>query len=211
MTQSKTLGIQQRIPLYVLGEALKEYLAAGVVDEQHIKEMLQADYAGENRIKKSYNQIASVIDRNELTPFINEHSDEIALALASPTDRPLILTALICGRYPFCYHVAKVFAKQFRQQDTISAQLLDKLIAETYGFNKSTQNSRNCAVPQMIEAGLIKRDKPALFESAEPVTPTHQVTIDLWKEAFFVNEPLRDREDEENLYFEPFLRYIKFI
>ncbi len=211
MTQSKTLGIQQRIPLYVLGEALKEYLAAGVVDEQHIKEMLQADYAGENRIKKSYNQIASVIDRNELTPFINEHKDEIALALTSPTDRPLILTALICGRYPFCYHVAKVFAKQFRQQDTISAQLLDKLIAETYGFNKSTQNSRNCAVPQMIEAGLIKRDKPALFESTEPVTPTHQVTIDLWKEAFFVNEPLRDREDEENLYFEPFLRYIKFI
>lgn len=52
MIQNKTLGIQQRIPLYVLDEALKEYLAAGVVDEQHIKEMLQADYAGENRIKK---------------------------------------------------------------------------------------------------------------------------------------------------------------
>lgn len=211
MIQNKTLGIQQRIPLYVLGEALKEYLATGAVDEQHIKEMLQADYAGENRIKKSLNQIASVIDRTALTPFINEHKDEIAAAMASTTDRPLILIALICGRYPFCYHVAKVFAKQFRQQDTISAQLLDKLIAETYGYNKSTQNSRNCAVPQMLEAGLIKRDKPALFEPTEAIAPNHQVTIDLWKEAFFANEPLCDREDEESYIFEPFFRYIKFI
>ena len=209
MIQNKILGIQQRIPLYVLGEALKQYLADGTINEQHIKEMLQADYAGENRIKKSYNQIASVIERSPLTPYVNQNKEQISAALVSSIDRPLIMIALICGRYHFCYQVAKLFAKQFRQQDTISAQVLDKLIADVYGYNKSTQNSRNCAVPQMIEAGLIKREKPAVFEPIEPISPIHQITIDLWKEAFFVNEELYDRENEENLYFEPFFRYLK--
>ena len=211
MIQNKTLGIQQRIPLYVLKEALLAFLNDGTVDEENIRQMLQADYAGENRLKKSFNQINSVITKNPLTPFIQEHAAGLINALKSSTDHPLIVTAMICGRYHFCYQVAKILAKQFRQQDVVPSQLLDKLISEIYGYNKSTQNSRNCAVPQLIEAGLILRNQPALYEAAEPVTPSHQVTIDLWKEAFFANEPLYNRENEEDLAFEPFFRYIKLL
>ena len=211
MIQNKKLGIQQRIPLYVLGEALKSYTKERTIDEQAIKQMLRADYAGENRIQKSFNQIKSVIINSPLTTFVDSHLDEIHSALDNNSDKPLILTALICGRYHFCYQVAKMLAKQFRQQDVIPSQLLDKLIADVYGFNKSTQNSRNCAVPQMIEAGLLLRNQSALYEQAETIAPNHQITIDLWKEAFFANEELYDRSNEEDLYFEPFFRYIKFV
>lgn len=211
MIQNKILGIQQRIPLFVLKEALLAFISDGTVDVNNIKQMLQADYAGENRIKKTYNQVNSVITNSPLTPFIQEHGAQLADAVKSATDQPLILTALICGRYHFCYQVAKILAKQFRQQDIVSSQLLDKLISEIYGYNKSTQNSRNCAVPQLIEAGLIARPQPAMYEAVDPIAPVNQVTIDLWKEAFFANEPLFNRENEEDLFFEPFFRYIKLL
>jgi len=123
----------------------------------------------------------------------------------------LILTAVICGRYHFAYQLAKIFAKQFRQQDVISTKLLHSLVADIYGMNVSTKNTLNSVVPQMIEAGIIKRDKPGQFEPTEAIAPNHQVTIDLWKEAFFANEPLCDRDDEESYIFEPFFRYIKFV
>lgn len=209
MIQNKILGIFIRIPLYVLGESFKDYLNGNDLDEDKITQLLQADYIGWKSKKFAREHIISAIKNSPLTPFFDEHKEELLAALNSNADRSLIMSAIICGRFHFAYQLAKIFAKQFRQQDIVSGQVIDKLVADIYGFNVSTKNSRNCVVPQMIEAGLINRTRPGVFEATEPIAPNHQVTIDLWKEAFFANEELYDRSNEEDLYFEPFFRYIK--
>lgn len=206
--QRKTLGIQQRIPLDILLIALQEELTEGI-NEVRLKELLQSEYKGSNRIKKSINQIKSVVSKNNPLMFLlHDNKEETLLALESKTDKNLILTALICSRYPFCYDLLVIFGKQFRLQDEVNKALLSKLIGSKYGFNRSCENSTYCAIPQFSEAELIMRSKVATYAMLEPQKIQHEITWEIWKECFFVNEPLYNREETENLSFEPFFRFV---
>ena len=37
----------------------------------------------------------------------------------------------------------------------------------------------------------------------------YAVTLDLWKESFFINEPLYNREEQDEILFEPYFKYIR--
>lgn len=205
----KTLGIQQRIPLDILLIALQDELKNGI-DEVRLKELLQSEYKGSNRINKSVNQIKSVVSsKNPLMLLLNENREETLLALQSKTDKNLILTALICSRYSFCYDLLVIIGKQFRLQDEIGKTLLTNLIGSKYGFNKSCENSTYCAIPQFIEAEIISRSKTATYEMLAPQKISNEITWQIWKECFFINEPLYNREETESLSFEPFFKFVE--
>lgn len=183
--QHKTLGIQQRIPLDILFTALQEELQDGL-DEVRLKELLQSEYRGSNRVNKSLNQIKSVISsKNPLMRLLNDHKKETLLALQSKSDKNLILTALICSRYSFCYDLLSIFGKQLRLQDEVGKPLLTNLIGVKYGFNRSCENSTYCAIPQFIEAEIISRSKSATYTMQEPQAIQHPITWEIWKECFF--------------------------
>lgn len=206
--QHKTLGIQQRIPLDILLISLQDELIKGI-DEVRLKELIQSEYKGENRVNKSINQLKSVVsNKNPLMLFLNENKEETLLALQSKTDKNLILTALICSRYSFCYDLLVLLGKQFRLQDEINKSLLNNLIGAKYGLNKSCENSTYCAIPQFIEAEMIIRSKVATYEMLQPQKAQHEITWQIWKECFFINEPLYNREETENLSFEPFFKFV---
>lgn len=206
--QHKTLGIQQRIPLDILFTALQDELKESL-DEVRLKELLQSEYRGSNRVNKSFNQIKSVVsNKNPLMSLLNEHKKETLLALQSKSDKNLILTALICTRYSFCYDLLVIFGKQLRLQDEVGKTLLTNLIGANYGFNRSCENSTYCAIPQFIEAELIFRSTAATYIMQEPQAIQHPITWEIWKECFFINEPLYNREETENLSFEPFFRFV---
>ncbi|HHU27163.1 MAG TPA: hypothetical protein GXZ56_11190 [Bacteroidales bacterium] len=208
--QNKTLGIQQRIPLDILLIALQDELTGGV-NEVRLRELLQSEYKGANRVNKSINQIKSVVsEKNKLMTLVNENKEETLLALQTKSDRNLILTALICSRYSFCYDLLVIFGKQFRLQDEISKPLLTKLIGAKYGFNRSCENSTYCAIPQFNEAELITRSKVGVYEMLTPQKIQNDITWQIWKECFFINEPLYNREETENLSFEPFFKFVIF-
>lgn len=206
--QYKTLGIQQRIPLDILLIALQDELQRGL-DEVRLKELIQSEYKGANRVNKSINQIKSVLsNKNSLMVLINENREKVLFALQSKPDKNLILTALICSRYSFCYDLLNVFGKQFRLQDDINKTLLTNLIGAKYGSNRSCENSTYCAIPQYIEAELIVRSKKAAYEMLPPQVIQHEITWHIWKECFFINEPLYNREDTDSLSFEPFFKFV---
>ena len=208
METPNKLGIQQRIPLHILGIALEDYLHDRF-DENYIKELLHAEYVGVNRQKKSLIQIKSVITKNQLTSFLINNKQSLLIALNNKTDRNIILTALICGRYPFCYYVLTTMGKLFRMQDLVSSDLIQRQIGQKYGNNKSCLNSLYCAIPQMIETNMFARPQARSYEISEPQMITHKVTWKIWKECFYVNNPLYNRDDTESLSFEPFFRFIK--
>lgn len=206
--QYKTLGIQQRIPLDILLIALQDELQRGL-DEVRLKELIQSEYKGANRVNKSINQIKSVLsNKNTLMFLINENREKVLFALQSKPDKNLILSALICSRYSFCYDLLNVFGKQFRLQDDINKTLLTNLIGAKYGSNRSCENSTYCAIPQYIEAELIVRSKKAAYEMLPPQVIQHEITWHIWKECFFINEPLYNREDTDSLSFEPFFKFV---
>ena len=140
--------------------------------------------------------------------LINENREKVLFALQSKPDKNLILSALICSRYSFCYDLLNVFGKQFRLQDDINKTLLTNLIGAKYGSNRSCENSTYCAIPQYIEAELIVRSKKAAYEMLPPQVIQHEITWHIWKECFFINEPLYNREDTDSLSFEPFFKFV---
>ncbi len=203
----KALGLHQRIPMDILLEAFKAELKDDL-DLERISELINTEYAGENRQKKGFNQVKTTLTDNALVVYCKGRKDEVISALQSPADRNLILSAVIAARYPFCYDLFCVLAKQFRLQDEVNKNLILRMIAAKYGANKSVYNVQINAVAQMLEACLITRAKVGVYMFAQPQKPAHSITYDVWRESYFINEPLVSREDAEGVTFEPYFRYL---
>lgn len=205
----KSLGLHQRIPMDILLEAFR----AELNDEQDLErlsQLINTEYAGENRQKKGFRQVKTTLADNPIVTLCKDRRDEVLAALKSEPDRNLILSALIVARYPFCYDLFCLLAKQFRLQDYINTDLILRMLGTKYGANKSVYNVQINTVAQMLEAKLLNRAKVGVYEFADAQKPVHKVTLDLWKECYFVNEPLTSREDEETILFEPFFKYINY-
>lgn len=205
---SKTLCNQKRIPLDIMTLALERMLR-GENDEAYIEELLFAQFQSHDRARKTRSAIFGILERGPMTDYLMRHAPSLLAALKSPNDRSLILIALCCARYGFCYDIAVTMSNQFRVNETVSREMLDKRISAKYGLNKSVRNATDCAVPQMVEAGLLRRIKPGIYESVPPMSFQYAVTLDLWKESFFINEPLYNREEQDEILFEPYFKYIR--
>ena len=206
----KSLGLHQRIPMDILLEAFR----AELNDEQDLERLSQlvnTEYAGENRQKKGFRQVKTTLAGNMLVPLAKEHKAEVLTALKSVPDRNLILSALMVARYPVCYDTYCLMAKQFRLQDEINRDLIVRMLGAKYGANKSVQNVQINVVAQMLECELIQRSKVGVYAYAEPQKPVHPITLRLWQESYFINEPLANREDTESVMFEPYFRYIQYV
>ena len=204
----KSLGLHQRIPMDILLEALR----AELNDEQDLERLSQlvnTEYAGENRQKKGFRQIKTTLAGNPLVTFAKEHRDEVLTALKSIPDRHLILSAILVARYPICYDVFCILSKQFRLQDEINTDLILRLLGAKYGANKSVYNVQINVVAQMLECGLINRVKTGVYSYMDPIKPIYAITYKMWQESYYLNEPLANREDTESVMFEPYFRYIQ--
>jgi hypothetical protein len=60
----------------------------------------------------------------------------------------------------------------------------------------------------MLEAQLFSRPVAGEYAYAEPQSPAHKITWELWKESYYVNEPLTIREGDDYM-FHPYFRFIK--
>ena len=195
-------------------DILLEALRAELNEEQDLERLSQlvnTEYAGENRQKKGFRQVKTTLAGNPLVSFAKERKDEVMAALKSVPDRNLILSAVMVARYPVCYDTYCLMAKQFRLQDEISRDLIIRMLGTKYGANKSVQNVQINVTAQMVECGLIKRDKMGVYAYAEPQRPLYPITHQMWQESYFLNEPLANREDTESVLFEPFFKYLKIV
>lgn len=193
----------------ILLEAFKAEIC-GEQDLERLSELINTEYAGENRQKKGFRQVKTTLAGNPIVEISKSRKDEVLAALKSSADRNLILSAVIAARYQICYDIFNLLSKQFRLQDEINTDLILRMLGSKYGANKSVYNVQINTVAQMLEASLIKRVKIGVYEFGEPQKPLHPITIDLWRESYFVNEPLANKEDTESILFEPYFRYIKF-
>lgn len=201
------IGFNQRLPLDVTADALRMCLE-DCWDDQCLWETLHTEYKGENRIKKAIAELKTTVMRSVMMPMLKENKDAVLTALKNKDDRNIILTAIVNARSPFCYDVTNALASQFRLQDEINTDLLTRLVGKKYGYNKSILNTLYRVIPQLIEGGLLVRPKTGLFHSAPTIHVTYDITKSIWRESFFVNNPLWNRENTEDLIFEPYFRFL---
>lgn len=204
---NKSVAIKQRIPIDALHNAFSLYIR-GYYDRQIVKEQLAITYQGQTALKEVESQINSIVTNSPMDSFIKEHTSEILAALNSGSDREVVLVALIAARYPFCYQLLCAFASQFRLQDEVNTALMKRIIGNTYGLNVKIDKAFHSVLSSMVEANMITKIKDGLYG----VSPTHKasydITNEMWRESFYVNNPLWNRENTEDLIFEPYFRFI---
>lgn len=158
-----TIGINQRIPIEMIEQALKAVLD-NRYDDDYGAELARMEYNGENRIKKAVKVINRITKTNVLMPYLMENADKVKLALKNPDDKGIICISLVNVAYPFCYDVTTVLARYFHAQKEIGTPLITSKLSSKYGTNRSLPNGLYCILPMLIDAGFIVRPKAGFYQ-----------------------------------------------
>ncbi len=208
MTQDKKISIHAKVPVLPFIEAIREYLTSGDLDNDRITEMLAGYFTGDYVRHRSLLHITASIKNPSLSEFFANRKDEILASLSNERESRFICFALMCARYRFAYDIAVELAKLFRLQDLVSKEYLKKSIGKEYGYNESVRRSLDYFIIICEDANVVSRPIKYTFQQEPPLKPQFQSTIELWKLTYKINEPLADVEDNPDLPFEPFFRYL---
>jgi len=196
------IGINQRIPINIIELAL---LAAfrEEASPEYFAELAGTEYTGENRIKKAVTVIGHLTQKNPLFPYLYEHRDMMTVAMKNKSDRPLLMSAVICAAYPFGYDTLALLGKHFHVQDQVSTALITQKMSEKYGSNRSLFNALYCVLPMFIETGILVRPKPSIYERCKTLKSS-DFALQVYKQAFLINNPVLSEDDdvESNPFFE---------
>lgn len=199
-----TIGINQRIPIEMIEQALKAVLD-NRYDDDYGAELARMEYNGENRIKKAVKVINRITKTNVLIPYLMENADKVKMALKNPDDKGIICIALVNAAYPFCYDVTTVLGRYFHAQKEIGTPLITSKLSSKYGTNRSLPNGLYCILPMLIEAGFIMRPKPGFYQ-LNRLAPQTDIAKEVYQKSFLCNNPTlnEDYRFVSHFYFEFF-------
>lgn len=183
---TKSIDINQRIPLATLHAALESHLN-GNYSSDYALEQLKLEFKGENRLKKAVRIVDKIIQRNPLNDFLISHSEEVKNALRKKADRDLILVSLLNSAFYFSFDVLKTFGKFFSVQDIINRETINKSLSNIYGGNRSTANAIDSVVPMLIEAGLFTRAKVGVYQRTDNLPISSSIAKQVYVESFKTN------------------------
>lgn len=196
------IGINQRIPMPTLEQALKAVLD-GQYDDAYATGLVRMEYKGENRIKKAVVILNRLTRLNPLMPYLLENREKVLLALKNGDDRALLLISLVNASYEFCYDVTTTLGKYFHAQKEIGTSLIVSKLSNKYGTNRSLPNGLYCILPMLIDAGFLLRLRAGVYQMKR-LNPQTGISMEAYKRSFFQNNPmLTDAYQYENhFYFE---------
>lgn len=203
------VSIKQRIPLDILCLSLQEYLTEGKVNEPLLIANLQSAFAGPSGVNRARIEIKAVIANPAVADFLSTRKVEILDALKRSTDAKAIAFSLINSHFLFCYHVASLLAKHFRLETELSKDAIMKLISKKFQMNVTGEKALKIALQHMLDTCIISRPRIGLYSFGTPLKVYHKVTTDLWKECYYINNPLISRTDTESLLFDPYFNFIE--
>ncbi|WP_332029434.1 hypothetical protein [Kaistella sp.] len=204
--KSKSVDINQRIPLEILAVALHGYLTSNY-NENYMLEQLRLEFKGENRIRKALRIIGKIITDNPMQKMLQEKNEEILLALKKKDDRNLILISLLNAAFPFSFHVLQIFGKYLAVQEMVSTETVLRTLSASYGGNRATENGLYSVVPMFIQAGLLRRPKIGLYVLNESFTPGSDIAAKLFEESFVSVNRITDLHERSVM--DPYFIYIK--
>jgi hypothetical protein len=164
----KYLGINQPIPLSVLEFALHTILNGESLDKSKLDSRLKEYISGENRRNKANSHINLIQSNNRnLLQEIRKKIDGDRFLRLQESDRKIIVICLLANTFPVFYETMKVLAMVYKVQQLINFDSLLLKLSATYGSNRGIYNAVNAVLPMLVDIGLIKRVKPAIFEKGD--------------------------------------------
>ncbi len=199
---SNIIGLDQRIPIRVMEEAIR-----AVLDETYSNEWaktsLESEITGKNRLAKAVTELSNATINNTLMGFLKAHKNKVFEAMQYKSDRTLVLVGLINAAFGFGYNTTMVLGKYYHVQNCISKALLREKISEMYAYNKSVDNALYRILPMFIECGLIIRSSTGIY-CRVLLEPQTDISLEIYRKSFFVNNPELPDEYliEDNPYWE---------
>ena len=206
----KSVCIKTKIPAKPFVASLEDFLNELSVNKENLVQYLSGYFTGDYCRHLSELHIIAAIENSPITQFLKENISYFKEAISNHKAANYICFALLCGRYSFCYDIAVALASQFRLQDEVSKELLVSIVSRKYGYNENVKRASERFVFFMEDAGIITRPNKQTYILSEPLKPV-AIVEQLWKECYYQNQPLANREDESELPFEPFFRYLNLL
>ncbi len=202
---SNIIGLNQRIPINVMEEAIKAMIS-GKYSREWAVQHLESEIRGANRIAKAVNELNSAVINNPQKKYIMDNSEKILEAMQYKSDRTLILVGLINSVFPIGYHTTSVMGKYFHVQDYVSKALIAEKIGALYAYNKSLDNALYRVLPMFIEAGLISRAQKGVYIKNR-LEPYSVESVAIYKKSFFINNPhIKEGYDVEDTSYWEYLQ-----
>lgn len=163
MRTSKSIGIEQRIPLQVLDNAII-YNLKGIIDiKTEIVRDLSEHFTGVNRIGKSYAVFRKILFTSKTSIFFFKNCTlDKYLSLSEP-DRKAVWLSLLSAAYPFVYELISEFAESLKTQSVVNMLSISNRMKSIYGSNRTLDMGLYATIPILIELGLITRPKNAIY------------------------------------------------
>ncbi len=203
---SKSIDINQRIPLHTLEASLFAFLKDAYSND-YVLEQLAIEFSGENRLKKALRIVNKIILNNPLNLWLLENRTAIKQALKSKDDRNVILISLLNSAFPFSFDMFSTLGKYFTVQEVVSRDAVTKGISKLYGSNRAMPNAIDSVIPMYFEAKFFERPKVGLYEFTGPKIPQYGITRKLFRESYIVNKGLKNIEDFESI--DPYFVFVE--
>lgn len=200
----KPVDINQRIPLETLNVGL-ESLLNGNYSEKYILEQLSLEFSGGNRLKKSLRIVNKILVKSPLSDIVQEKTELIKLAIKKPDDRNIVLIALLNSAFVFSFETLEILSRYFTVQDFVNRDTLKKSLSAIYGGNRATENAIDSVIPMFIEAGLIKRQKPGLYQKNDALQVISPITHELFELSYYTHNPMESKQQGS---IHPYLEFI---
>lgn len=196
------IGIQQAITMSVFEQMLMSVLC-GDYTLQYAEELARLSTNGEARAKKIRTVINRLATGNPLMPYMQEHKEEVMMAMQNENDKKMIFVASVCATFPFAYHTLGIIGKYLHVQDEISTGLIKGKLSEVYGSVRTLEIALNAVMPMLTEAGFLYRKKAGIYELGK-VSNYSNFAHDLYRKAFLANNATytEDMIDKSNPFFE---------
>lgn len=161
------IGINQRIPIQVLDNALMYILRGELLFQEEVLRDLSEHIGGQNRLKKALQIVNRIILSTEAAKLVAQHFSFEEYTHLPDSDKKALITALIANAYPFAYHLMSIMGTVLKVQPFVNAQYINEKMSEKYGSNRATDIANYSLIPMFLELGFINRKQVSLYEKCE--------------------------------------------
>ena len=203
---SNIIGIKKALPLHILELALMLYLQ-DKYDEEYIREQVMTVYEGKDIVPRCVNNIRKVVCESPISSTFLDRREEVLTALKYTGDKGIILSALLCSKFPIAYDVLSTLGKYFQVQEFVNTDLLKRVISDKYGSNWSLIKGTYAVLPTLMESNLISRPKVGIYKVGDTIRLSTVIAWDIYSESYKVNNPLTDLNEET--YCDPYFSFCK--
>ena len=166
-TEKRAIGINQRIPIAVLDNALTYILRGDLQLRAEINRDLSEHIEGQNRLGKAAQLVNRIVLSTDTAKQFARHFDLETYMHLSEGDKKALILALLGSAFPFVFDIATDLATILQAQPLVNAKYLQEKISAKYGSNRATFIGFYAVIPMFLELGIIKRPKNGLYEKSD--------------------------------------------